>query len=93
MTTEKAIIIGKTSGAVISTLIAVLIALVGYIYVQDRVEQKERDRKIERRLDIMDIQLDIMTDALIQFDPEIRNKVWRQKFESKARNYRGIKKK
>ena len=87
---EGNLIINKALGSLIAVVLASLFALVGYIYVQDRVRQKEQDHKIERRLEVIDMQLEVMTDCLTMIDPDIRDKVWQRLYYQHPPTYRGF---
>ena len=82
--------INTMAAKIIGALLTLLITIVGYVYVQDRVEQKRYDEKLERRLDVIDTHLDVMTDCLKVIDPDIDEKIFKKLYQRKGASYRGI---
>jgi len=72
---QNSIHIDKTWGAVITTLIAVLIALVAYIYVNDRNAQLDFQKAVKKDLITVNANLEVMKKVLEEIDPEIRDKI------------------
>ena len=90
MTQRTNIEISTAAAQIIGGLLAILITIVAYVYVQDKVEQKRYDEKLEQRLDVIDLHLDVMTDCLKIDDPNIEQKIFKKLYERKGASYRGI---
>ena len=90
MTQKTNIEISTAAAQIIGALLAILITIVAYVYVQDKIEQKRYDEKLEQRLDVIDLHLDVMTDCLKIVDPDIEEKIFKKLYERKGASYRGI---
>lgn len=84
------IYIGATGAKIIAAVFALLVGMVGYIYVGDQIYQQQQSEKFDQKLKVFDIQLKVMTDVLRIADPLIDEKIFRELYREKEKNYRGI---